>query len=363
MGGMDQRAGASPPLPPQAPAEESMSFDEYYRRHGGRRLAITSSARRAPEAPRPRPGLTKLLLTPIPLPRLPRLGLGLIRRLFARLRRLLPGRVRRSKAARVVRSHPGLSAWLVVFLGAWAVVGAGQLVEPHIRWEPERYGKWLARRGARAVKATLAEIGPGVHVPKVRAMSISESILGLYHYRDSSVTFNAGREYDDLLLFDVTAHECVHAIYHQHDLIPLGTPRDDFFTLVDETTAYVLGAHIAGELWAQRGYDGSLLTEAMFQNYRSACDPANPVSIYARFLDPDRAEPNAVDRGEWHSLLVHFGPPLELVDAIHDISYLNSDPVTACRKIADRFMRKDLDPRDQPILEAFERTKREGYRP
>lgn len=55
-------------------------------------------------------------------------------------------------------------------------------------------------------------------------------------------------------------------------------------------------------------------------------------------------------------MLIHFGP-LQVVDEVYQMCYLHSDPTEAARAITKRFMRTDLEPRDKPIFEEFERTK------
>jgi hypothetical protein len=244
----------------------------------------------------------------------------------------------------------------LIFAGATASIAGLQFVEPHYRWEPERYQKWLSRRGANAVEATLVEIGPSVEIPAVRAQPIDELYAAWYAYADSAVTFNSQHEYLEFDLINIAAHESVHAIIHQNGLHPYSTTHGDFFAMVDETAASVLGAFIVGDVWSRRGTDGSILTEVLYQSHRRSCDPANPDSRFSRYLAPGRVTSGEFDHDEWHAMLIHYGP-VELVDAVYQICCLHSDPTDAAKAIAKRFMRINLEPRDKPIYEEFERRR------
>ncbi len=252
------------------------------------------------------------------------------------------------------RVSPG---WVLIFAGATASIAGLQFVEPHYRWEPERYQKWLSRRGAQTIRTALAEIGPSVTIPSIQAQPERAGILGSYALGTGEITFNSSIEYHPVQLLETAAHECVHGIFVQNKLTPEDFTRDDYLTLVNEVAAYVLGAHITGAVLSRDGYDSSIVTEALFQMYRGACDPANPDSKYNHYLVPGLIPPDDRDRNEWHSALIHFGAPLALVDGVHDICYLESDPVDAAREISRRYMTRDLAPRDRPILEEFERTR------
>ncbi len=294
------------------------------------------------------------LETPIPLPRLPRPS---PRKILASIPRLIPGRIKRSRFGEQARKHPAFTSWAAIFAAAVVVIVAQSFVEPHFRWEPERYQKWLARRGARAVKASLAEIGPSVTIPSVSARPAGEHLSGYFNAATGEITFNSSIEHHPFFLLDTAAHECVHGIFLQNGLTPPGSLDDDYFTLVNEVAAYVLGAHIVGTIMSNEGLDGSIATEALYLLYRRYCDPNNPDGGYSQYLSPDALSSGVFDHQQWRSSLVHFGAPLELVDAVHEICYLNTDPVEAARKISRRFMTRDLAPKDRPILEEFERTR------
>ncbi len=191
----------------------------------------------------------------------------------------------------------------------------------------------------------------------MRAEPFDELYAACYTYADSAVTFNSEHEFFEFELIDSAAHESVHAIIHQNGLRPDSTTHEDFFAMVDETAASVLGAHIAGEVWSSSGRDGSALTEFLYQRYRRSCDSADPDSRFNQYLAPGRVASGDFDRDTWHSALIHFGP-VELVDAVYQICCLHSDPTDAAKAIAKRFMRINLEPRDKPIFEEFERTRR-----
>lgn len=315
----------------------------------------TTSARRVPIEYSVAERISFRLHQRIRLPRVPRPPL---RKMLSSIPRLVPEPVKRSRAALLSRRHPALSCWLAAFT-VFGLAGASRLlVEPHYRWEPERYQRWLQRRGERAVKAALGEIGPTARIPSVRARPLTEWIGGTYNPSTFEVTFNSDHPWYDFFLLETASHECVHAIILQNNFQPPTTTHGDYYLMVNETAAAVLGAFITGETWRQPGVDGSIATETLFQFHRSLCDPADPESAFAEYLTPDRVASGDFDHWMWHANLVHFGAPLPLVDAVYDICYMHSDPTEAARAIAQRFMREDLDPRDRPIYEEFERTRR-----
>ena len=294
------------------------------------------------------------LETPIPLPSLPRPS---FRKILAAIPRLIPDRVKSARASRLASAHPGIAAWLVILAGLIPVIAGHEPAMPHPKAHQARYQKWLARKGKATINASLVEIGPSVKIPEVLAVPAPESLLGFYMSKTGQIGFNSSLEYHPVELLDTAAHECVHGIFLQNKLTPDGSHADDYLTLVNEVAAYVLGAHVTGAVITREGRDGSLATEHLFQRYRGACDPDNPSSMYRHYLTSHRIASGELDWAEWRSALVHFGAPLELVDDVYEICYLNSNPVEAARKISRRFMTRDLAPRDRPILEEFERTR------
>jgi len=289
--------------------------------------------------------------------RLPRLPHAPVRKMLSRFPELIPARVRSSRGAQLAHRHPAYAAWLVVFAGLSIVVATHEPAVPSPKLHQARYKKWLERKGAKTIRTALAEIGPSVRIPTIRAQSIEMNTLGTYAIRTGKITFNSNIEYHPLQLLDTAAHECVHGIFVQNNLTPKSFTNDDYLTLVNEVAAYVLGAHITGAVVSRDGSDGSIATEIFFQRYRGACDPANQKSMYSRYLAPGRPSSGEFGREEWYSVLIHFGAPLALVDGVYEICYLESDPVDAARKIAQRYLKSDLAPGDQPILVEFERVR------
>jgi hypothetical protein len=350
------QAAQAPTLaaPPMDPAEAGAELMKLCRTIRNERPQETSSARKAPRpSNRPRPprcGLARRYLnTDFSFPTFLKLWTWVVA--------LFPKRVRRSPVSRLARRYPGLLAWCVVFSCVGVLIAGQGSGIPHPHRNPAKYQKWLQERGAEAVRATLAEIGPGVIVPVVRARPINDWVIGTYNGGDRTVTFNSDYEFDDALMLDVAAHECVHAIFDQEGLAPYSTKHRDYFSVVNETAAYVLGAYIAGDAYSRLGNDGELLTEKLIQEYRHACDPANPASMFNQYLAPGRRNSGDFDRERWHSALIHYGP-LDLVDAVDQICRQRPVPTSAAKAIAHRFMRTDLGGNDRAILEEFDRRRR-----
>ncbi len=355
MGRMDRAAVPGPGRVENPDVE----LRELLRRAHGEGQVRTSSARRDPAAgpPPQSPRDTSILRRQLRV-RPPRALLWLLaglRGLPGKLLGLVPGRLKRSKGARLVRRYPGLSAWLLMFAAVGLAIGGPSFTTPRLEDEPLRYQRWLERRGTSAVQATLARIGSHVDIDAVRARPREPWIGGVYFLRENAIEFNSEMEYDETRLLKIAAHECVHAIINQHSFQPYSATHGDYYSLVNETAAYVLGAHIAGDVWRRRGHDGHALTGTLIFLHRDTCDPAIPDSLYNRFLAPGRPQSGDFAREFWHGMLIHFAP-VELVDAVDEICCRHTDPTDAARAICERFMRPDPpDPRDRRILEEFER--------
>ncbi len=210
----------------------------------------------------------------------------------------------------LARRHPAYTAWLIVFAGLCVVIAIHEPAIPHPKVHQARYQKWLEKEGAKTIRTALAEIGPSVKIPSVRAKPREASILGWYTFANDEVSFNSNIEYNSIELLETASHECVHGIFDQNNLTGPASLDRDYVMLVNEVAAYVLGAHITGAAWSRDGSDGSIVTEIFFQGYRGACDPASSWSMYNHCLTPDRIASRDFDRNEWHSVLIHFGAPL-----------------------------------------------------
>jgi hypothetical protein len=247
-----------------------------------------------------------------------------------------------------------------VIPGTILMIAAQETGTPRPDRHPARYRAWLQKRGERAVRASVAEIGLSrLVVPTVRAQPDRDWIAGSFSPWNGTIAFNSKHEFSDAYLLSVAAHESVHALFDQHGLRPNTGRHADFNLLVEETTAEVLGAYIAGDAWSRDGGDGLALTAQLLEDHRRACSPTYPNSVYNKYLAPGRNSSEAYDQERWHSALVHYGP-LQLVNAIDETCRWKTNRVAAARAIARRFLRAELLPADRPIFEEFERTRKRG---
>jgi hypothetical protein len=268
---------------------------------------------------------------------------------------LIPSRVKKSRPFVLVRHHPGVAAWAAILVGAIGIMSSYYLRTPDLY--DQRYQRWMRLRGTDAVQAALAEIGPGIPEPRIQAVPTDPIIAGWYNGTTHTVAFTTNRELSDFELVEIAAHESVHAIFAQEGLVPSSKTHQDFFRVVNETTAFVLGAYIAGDVVSKQGGDGRSFSSFLVQWHRNACDPDLPDSTYNYYLAPGRPGSADFDRHEWWVMLTHYGPT-QLVDAVDLICCQNPDPTDAVKAVARRFMRTDLAPRDRPIYEEFQRTAR-----
>ena len=205
--------------------------------------------------------------------------------------------------------------------------------------------RWLRVRAAEAVSETLAVIRHGIGIGSVEAKPLLEGVGGYYHHRGKAITLNSDYSFSQTELLDTVAHECVHAIYHQAGLWPQPDhPRQ--YGLLNETAAYVLGAHVAGRVWSRRGFNGEVLTARLVNEHREACDPTLSHSVHwliAESYGPDGRSLLTTEKELGFS--GHFGSPA-VVDEMDRICRLHFEPVDAARAIAERFGRKveDEDP-------------------
>ena len=116
--------------------------------------------------------------------------------------------------------------------------------------------------------------------------------------------------------------------------------------LVEETTAYVLGAYIAGASRTRQGGDGQALTSRLIEHYREACDWSSPKCPRRKLWEQGVAEGyESIDPWDAFSVAIHFGP-VELVDAIDQICRENPDPWVAAHVVAERY----IEPIEEPGL-------------
>ena len=260
------------------------------------------------------------------------------RRLRARIRRL-DRRVDESWAVNMVRRQPAIAAWCFLFvlvLLQFRVWEGLPEASGHIRTEQE---KWLQGRTEDAVKQALRVIGNGVVIDSVEARSLDSYIAATYTYRTRKITVTLDHTFSRDELLHTVAHECVHAIFHQKSLLVYHrSPHVEYYRLVEETAASVLGAYIAGRMRSRQGGNGMALTEKLLSEYRDACDVWSPTSEYRSIWDLQAAEgPYAVSPEEELSVSIHYGST-ELVDGIARICRSEPDPWAATHRIAKEYM-------------------------
>lgn len=241
-------------------------------------------------------------------------------------------------AAPVLRS-PGLAAWGVTGAALAAFIIAGSL--PRL-WEADLDAvalEQLAYRARAAVQDARRVLGFGVMLSAVEVQRIERPRwIAMYDGDAKRVVFNQDYEFTEDELLDAAGHECVHAIFDQASL--RGYPEGhDAWTcfLVEETSAYVIGAHIAGRVRTGRGGDGAALRESLLQRYRRACDVYDPMSIHQRLWRYlTHFGEDSVDLEVQLGISIHF-PSASLVDEVAAICRSSRDPHGAAEAIAGRY--------------------------
>jgi hypothetical protein len=149
------------------------------------------------------------------------------------------------------------------------------------------------------------------------------------------IAFNPDVPWTEEALLATAGHECVHALFDRHELS--GYQRSLAHALIEETTASVLGAHLAGRALAARGGNGAELTRRLVEQYRLLCLTTSRANIMQRFLR--RLQRNGwatFDPEEAWSIMMHFGNE-RLVDQVNSICLEHTDPLEAARAIAAKY--------------------------
>ena len=249
-----------------------------------------------------------------------------------------------SAFAAYIRQKSGFLPWVLAFcfLGAHIQAAGFARVEPEYRITPQdAVVETMARE---AVRRSLQVIGHGARVSSTTVQPIQRIAVAKYLRRENSIQFAAGRFFDADEMLHTAAHECVHALFKGADLnLYSPSPVLENRLLVEEMTAEVLGAHIAGRIRTRSGGDGQALTQTLIAEYRLNCSwsPQGIRSLLWRVADhygADKIDP------EWAlSVAIHHGS-VEMVDAIDQICRENPDPWVAAHVVAERYIEPIVDP-------------------
>jgi hypothetical protein len=241
-------------------------------------------------------------------------------------------------AAPVLRS-PGLSAWGVTGAALAAFIVAGWI--PRL-WEVDVEAialDHLLHRARTAVDGARRVLGFNLRFLTVDVEHAeSDYWMAKYVWREKKVVFNSAFEFTEDELLAISGHECVHAIFDQADLHRYPQECDPWTCfLIEETSAYVIGADIAGRVRERRGGDGAALTQSLLVQYRRMCDVYDPQSIHQllwRYLTQNGED--SVELEAQLSISIHF-PSASLVDEVAAICRSSHDPHAAAEAIAGRF--------------------------
>ena len=237
------------------------------------------------------------------------------------------------------RRQPSIFLWLLV-LGFFAVLVQAWNGPPEgPDYVPTERDRWIEVRAKDSVDRVLRVIGGDLCINGVIARPLEDRVLGTYHYGEGLITFNSEAILSTSEFELIAAHECVHAIF-DHDRLDADYGSRDWAgcQLVEETTAYVLGAHIAGAARTRQGGDGEALTSRLIEWYREACDWSSPKCQRRQLWEQAVVGGyESIDPWDAFSIEIHFGS-VELVDAIDQICRENPDPWEAARVVAERYI-------------------------
>lgn len=244
-------------------------------------------------------------------------------------------------SARFARRSPGLAVWCLVLMLAGTRM-----------WTRDPFPDTLERdraiREARQVAMarsfvyeSLDVIGHRVRIANVAGGYFGGRIYGFYDSETATIAINLDLWEGETRALFTAAHESVHALFQRITGVDDHTPYRASHELVEETTASVLGAYIAGRVWEQRGHDGEALTRRLISEHRDYCDPTKPHSLYQEIAE-SQAEFGShafSPEKEW-SMHIHFGSTA-LVDDIDAICRAQPSAWAAANAIIEKYMKGD----------------------
>ena len=266
------------------------------------------------------------------------------RKRFPAQARKLWGELDQSAFAAYIRRKSGFLPWILAFCFLGAHIQVADFVRGEAEFHPTSQDRVVERMAKEAVRRSLQVVGHGATVSSTSVRPMEWIAIAKYSRWDDSIRFAAGRFFDADQMLHTAAHESVHAIFDQANLNPYSSsPVWESRLLVEETTAEVLGAHIAGRVRTRSGGDGDSFTRTLIAEYRRRCSssPQGVRSWLRRFVDHvgvDKINYDAVNL-----IAIHYGP-VEMVDAIDQICIENPDPWVAAHVVAERY----IEPIDEP---------------
>lgn len=191
----------------------------------------------------------------------------------------------------------------------------------------------------RAVQDVLAVIPTDVRVRHVRAGQLGEELTGVFHCATRDIMFDDEAIHDESDVVEIAAHECVHALIQE--LYPHEPPVPPEARLkrivITETTAYVLGARLAGRVLAARGLDGERFAREFLASYRLRCEWSEWTMRNGRLVLRAAGESRGFSRGRTETPpRTHFPCP-EVVDEVARICSPHRDPRSAVDAVVREF--------------------------
>lgn len=149
----------------------------------------------------------------------------------------------------------------------------------------------------------------------------------------STIALNTVKAPGGTILVLAAAHECVHAMFDEAQLTP--TEASASHRTVEETTASVLGALLAGHVLARRGIDEQAFVAAELDKLLNHSIPHGwrPDGSHLRVYFQGAAALSPEDR----FLHTVYFPPQSLVEEVVRLCRENRDPWVAIRTVARRY--------------------------
>jgi hypothetical protein len=166
-----------------------------------------------------------------------------------------------------------------------------------------------------------------------RPVGVESNHLYFGSWDGSTIALNTTKAPGGTLLLVAAAHECVHAMLDEGQLIT--TDPTVRHRVVEETTATVLGTFLASRVLTRRAQDGGAFLAAELVRFRQHC-LVSGWRADGSHLDAFFKGPGTLS-SEQRLLQTIYFPPLALADDVIQICRESSDPWDVLRTISRKY--------------------------
>jgi len=190
------------------------------------------------------------------------------------------------------------------------------------------------RLAERALKDVRSVMDRKVGISKIEILPM-QNAAAAYRPGWAFIQVNSDIDWTYEELLAAVGHECVHGIFDQSDLSGYRVSLQH--QIIEESTAEILGVHLAGQVLTAKGRDGVTFTKNHVAKYRALCTRDSPGSAGRRYLQYlTRHGISNIDPQLVRLIMNHYGNE-RLVDEIDVMCKETHDPWEVARRVSDRY--------------------------